>query len=122
MDWTQRIAGLALGAVVVGLATPVFTDQAPPVNVPGLDKPVVVVTGEIDGTEVWSNSNYYVLRGAVTMVSDAPMRSARSCMLVMPKPVEDCPCVNPRPSSATESRSPSELTVDARIVIRRARA
>ena len=25
-------------------------------------------------------------RGAVTMVSDAPMRSARSCMLVMPKP------------------------------------
>ena len=65
MDWTQRIAGLALGAVVVGLATPVLTDQAPPVNVPGLDKPVVVVTGEIDGTEVWSNSNYYVLRGAV---------------------------------------------------------
>ena len=26
------------------------------------------------------------LRGAVTMVSDAPMRSARSCMLVIPKP------------------------------------
>ena len=27
-------------------------------------------------------------RGAVTMVSDAPMRSARSCMLVMPNPRE----------------------------------
>lgn len=66
MEWSQRIAGLALGAVLLGgVATPVFTDQAPPVNVPGLDKPVVVVTGEIEGTETWTSGNYYVLRGAV---------------------------------------------------------
>jgi hypothetical protein len=33
--------------------------------VPGIDKPVIVVTGEVDTTETWVNTNYYVLRGAV---------------------------------------------------------
>jgi hypothetical protein len=33
--------------------------------VPGIDKPVVVVTGSITGNETWTSSNYYVLRGAV---------------------------------------------------------
>ena len=46
-------------------AVVVRTDQAPPVRVPGIDKPVVVVTGEITGRETWSNANHYVLRGAV---------------------------------------------------------
>ena len=46
-------------------AVPVSADQAPPVNVPGIDKPVIVVTGEVTGTETWVNTNYYVLRGAV---------------------------------------------------------
>jgi hypothetical protein len=57
------------------------------------------------------------LRGAVTMVSDAPMRSARSCMLVMPKPVPRArgECRVRRP--ATEMRSPTDCTVEARIVI-----
>ena len=41
-------------------------------------------------------------RGAVTMVSDAPMRSARSCMLVMPKPAGRRSPAMPRPSSATD--------------------
>ena len=66
MHWSKRMAGFVLGAAVLGgAATPGFTDQAPPVNVPGIDKPVVVVTGAIDGVETWTNSNYYVLRGAV---------------------------------------------------------
>ena len=43
---------------------------APPVNVPRIDKPVVVVTGEVTGSEAWVNTNYYVLRGAV-FVRDA---------------------------------------------------
>ena len=43
----------------------VSSDQAPPVNVPGIDKPVIVVTGEVTGTETWTSSIYYVLRGAV---------------------------------------------------------
>ena len=41
------------------------SEQAPPVNVPGIDKPVIVVTGEVRGTETWVSSNYYVLRGAI---------------------------------------------------------
>ena len=61
------------------------------------------------------------LRGAVTMVSDAPMRSARSCMLVMPKPASRRSRAMPRPSSATDSRKPIERTGDAWIVMRRAR-
>jgi len=53
-------AGLSLGPVVT-----LSSEQAPPVSVPGIDKPVVVVTGEITGTEAWVSGNYYVLRGAV---------------------------------------------------------
>ena len=47
-------------------------------------------------------------RGAVTMVSDAPMRSARSCMLVRPNPVPRRSCAMPRPSSATDRRKPTD--------------
>jgi hypothetical protein len=61
----------SVGAVVIGVVllvsqiAPVEGDQAPPVNVPGIDKPVIVVTGTIAGTETWTNNFYYVLRGAV---------------------------------------------------------
>ena len=61
-------------------------------------------------------------RGAVTIVSDAPIRSARSCMLVMPKPVSRRSLAMPRPSSATDSRKPTARTPSAWIVMRRARA
>ena len=53
-------AGLSVGQIAV-----VMSDQTPPRNVPGIDKPVIVVTNEITGTETWIASNYYVLRGAV---------------------------------------------------------
>ena len=56
--------GLTAGLLLAQVA-PVRTDQAPPVTVPGIDKPVVVVTNEVTGNETWSNANYYVLRGAV---------------------------------------------------------
>ena len=36
------------------------------------------------------------------------MRSARSCMLVMPKPASRCSRAMPRPSSATDSRKPTD--------------
>jgi hypothetical protein len=63
---TRILATLTLAAGLFTIAvTRVSTDQAPPVNVPGIDKPVIVVTGEVTGTESWVNSNYYVLRGAV---------------------------------------------------------
>src|SRR5918999_2439303 len=67
MQHTKRIlSGLAIcaGLLVTGIAH-VSTEQAAPVNVPGIDKPVIVVTGEVSDGETWTNANYYVLRGAV---------------------------------------------------------
>ena len=63
----ERIAALAAGggARASRRSPRVSSDQAPPVNVPGIDKPVIVVTGEVTGNETWINTNYYVLRGAV---------------------------------------------------------
>ncbi|MGE3577301.1 MAG: hypothetical protein AB7I25_02490 [Vicinamibacterales bacterium] len=61
----RLIAGATVALALAALAVPVSTEQAPPVNVPGIDKPVIVVTGEVTGAETWSNTNYYVLRGAV---------------------------------------------------------
>ena len=67
MTQLSRIAGgLAMSAgLALAQIAAVSTQQAPPVNVPGVDKPVVVVSGEVTGAETWVNSNYYVLRGAV---------------------------------------------------------
>jgi hypothetical protein len=68
--------GLAVGAVTVS------TEQAPPVNVPGIDKPVIVVTGEINGTESWVSSNYYVLRGAVFIHDGATLNIAPGTRII----------------------------------------
>ena len=63
---TNRLAVAMVCAALLAVAVvPVSTDQAPPTNVPGIDKPVIVVTGEINGTESWTSNFYYVLRGAV---------------------------------------------------------
>lgn len=58
------LAALALAAAIAS-TVPVHGQLQPPVNVPGVDRPVVVVTGEIDGTMNWTNNFVYVLRGAV---------------------------------------------------------
>ena len=58
-------AGALTALALAAVAVPVATEQAAPVNVPGIDKPVIVVTGEVTGAESWVNTNYYVLRGAV---------------------------------------------------------
>src|SRR5918994_2652729 len=52
-------------ALVTGQVMTLRGDQAAPVTVPGIDKPVIVVTGEITGTVNWTSNFYYVLRGAV---------------------------------------------------------
>src|SRR5918992_6128839 len=63
---SQTLATLTLAAaLLLAQMAPLKGDQAPPVNVPGIDKPVIVVTNEITGTENWTNNFYYVLRGAV---------------------------------------------------------
>jgi hypothetical protein len=66
MKVSRIVLGLAVAvAVAAGALTRISADQAPPVNVPGIDKPVIVVTGSITGNETWTSANYYVLRGAV---------------------------------------------------------
>jgi len=67
MNYVSRTmaASLVAAALTIGQLATVRADQAPPVNVPGIDKPVIVVTGEITGTDNWTSNNYYVLRGAV---------------------------------------------------------
>ncbi len=72
-------AGLAIGMGPVARLT---SDQAPPVNVPGIDKPVIVVTGEITGTESWVSSNYYVLRGAVFVRAGATLNIAAGTRVI----------------------------------------
>jgi hypothetical protein len=71
---TRSVAGLAIaaGLFIAQIAT-VLSDQAAPVNVPGIDKPVIVVTGEITGDETWTNTSYYVLRGAVFVRNGATL-------------------------------------------------
>jgi hypothetical protein len=78
MIHVARILGGAVVASTLLLAqvAPVQTDQAPPVNVPGVDKPVVVVSGEVTGTETWTSNNYYVLRGAVFVRDGATLNIA----------------------------------------------
>jgi hypothetical protein len=66
MNLSRIVLGLAAAsalALVLGART--TADQAPPVNVPGIDKPVIVVTGDVAANETWTSANYYVLRGAV---------------------------------------------------------
>lgn len=74
MQFRRIATGLALAA---GLSTlpviTVFSDQAPAVTVPGIDRPVIVVTNEVTGDETWVASNYYVLRGAVFVRSGATL-------------------------------------------------
>jgi hypothetical protein len=84
MNQPLRIAcGLALSAgLFIAQAATVRTTQAPPVNVPGVDKPVVVVTGQITGEEHWVHSNYYVLRGAVFVPDGATLNIEAGTIVV----------------------------------------
>jgi hypothetical protein len=63
---SRTLAAVVAGAVLVmSQHATVQADLAGPFNVPGIDKPVFVVTGSVTGTESWTSNNYYVLRGAV---------------------------------------------------------
>ena len=76
---------LALGAaagLAVAMGVPMSADQAPPVNVPGIDKPVIVVTGSVTGTETWTNANYYVLRGAVFVEAGATLNISAGTRII----------------------------------------
>jgi hypothetical protein len=75
MKQVSHAAGALALAAVLSLAqiAPLRSDQAPPVNVPGIDKPVVVVTGRVEGVVNWTSNFYYVLRGAVFVSEGATL-------------------------------------------------
>jgi hypothetical protein len=75
MHLSSRIVLAVAAAATLALAHGVRTsaDQAPPVNVPGIDKPVIVVTGDVSANETWTSGNYYVLRGAVFVRSGSTL-------------------------------------------------
>jgi hypothetical protein len=59
-------AALAAGDIV-------RTQAGPPVNVPGIDKPVVVVSGRLTTDTTWTANHYWVLRGAVFVAEGATL-------------------------------------------------
>jgi hypothetical protein len=76
---SYRLAGLALVmAMVTGGVAPVSTQT----NVPGIDKPVIVITGEITGTVNWTSNFYYVLRGAVFVNDGATLNIAAGTRVI----------------------------------------
>lgn len=84
MKRSTRILGAAAicAGVLLTFIAPAATEQAPPVNVPGVDKPVIVVTGEITGIEDWTNGFYYVLRGAVFVRENATLNIEAGTVVV----------------------------------------
>ena len=70
---SRKFAGALLVTGLSLMAVPVSTELSTPVNVPGIDKPVIVVTGEVNGAETWLSTNYYVLRGAVFVRNGATL-------------------------------------------------
>ena len=80
----SRIALALAAAAVLALvrAATMSADQAPPVNVPGIDKPVIVVTGDVAVNETWINANYYVLRGAVFVRSGSTLNIAAGTRVI----------------------------------------
>jgi hypothetical protein len=66
-------AALAVGIAFVGPVVGLSSHQSAPVIVPGIDRPVIIVTGEVTATETWTANNYYVLRGAVFVRNGATL-------------------------------------------------
>jgi hypothetical protein len=76
---SYRLAGLAVVvAMLTGGVAPVSTQN----NVPGIDKPVIVVTGEINSTVNWTSNYYYVLRGAVFVNDGATLNIAAGTRVI----------------------------------------
>ena len=70
----RAVLGIALAAGLSIVPTVTLrSDQSAPVNVPGIDKPVIVVTGDVGANETWTSANYYVLRGAVFVRAGATL-------------------------------------------------
>ena len=69
-----KVAGAVLAAAsALVQMRPVSTQERNPRDVPGIDKPVVVVSGRITGREAWTPDRYWVLRGAVFVEDGATL-------------------------------------------------
>jgi hypothetical protein len=79
---SRTLAAAVVAAVLVLGQAAVRGQQAPPVTVPGIDKPVIVVTGSITGTENWVSTNYYVLRGAVFVEAGGTLNIAAGTRVI----------------------------------------
>ena len=80
---SRNLAAVLIGAALVtGQVVSLRGDQAPPVTVPGIDKPVIVVTGSVTGTENWTSNFYYVLRGAVFVEDGATLNIAAGTRVI----------------------------------------
>jgi hypothetical protein len=80
---SRSLAALFIAAVfVVGQGAALRADLAGPFNVPGIDKPVFVVTGSVTGSENWTSNNYYVLRGAVFVEDGATLNIAAGTRVI----------------------------------------
>lgn len=80
---SRRLLSVALA---VTLATSpvasVYADLGPPTTVPGISKPVVVVTGQVRGSEAWTNNFVYLLRGAVFVEDGATLNIQAGTLVV----------------------------------------
>lgn len=77
-DGIMHVSRIALGlaaaaALAISHVVPMSASLSSPVNVPGIDKPVIVATGDVGVNETWTANNYYVLRGAVFVRSGSTL-------------------------------------------------
>ncbi len=80
---SHRALSLALVVVLVtSPVTSVFADLGPPTTVPGISKPVVVVSGSVRGAESWTNNFVYLLRGAVFVEQGATLNIQAGTLVV----------------------------------------
>ena len=73
MYFSRIATGIALATALVAVPVRMSATLSAPTNVPGINKPVIVVTGEVTGADTWVNSYYYVLRGAVFVRTGATL-------------------------------------------------
>ncbi len=63
----------AVAAIAFSHGTALLGQTSTPIDVPGLDKPVVVHRGAVTANEFWSPDYYHVLRGAVFVRNGATL-------------------------------------------------
>ncbi len=80
---SRRILSLALAlTLATSPVASVYADLGPPTTVPGIAKPVVVVSGQVRGAEAWTNNFIYLLRGAVFVEEGATLNIQAGTLVV----------------------------------------